>query len=81
MAQFRKGVGMEGDEEGCKITPASCSLWCDIWNSKHGVSAVHFVNLLYGHKYFLSWKEVLCGISSTTLSLTDSIIIVPETSL
>lgn len=34
MAQFSKSVGMEGDEEGHKITAASCNLWRDIWHSK-----------------------------------------------
>lgn len=72
MAQFRKGVGMEGDEEGRKITAASCNLWCDIWESKNGVSVVRFVNLLYRHKCFLSQKGVLCGISTTIPSLIPS---------
>lgn len=33
MAQFIKSVGMEGGEEGHKITAASCSLCCDIRHS------------------------------------------------
>jgi len=30
MAQFRKVVGMEGDEEDSKMTATSRNLWCDV---------------------------------------------------
>lgn len=69
-ALFRNGMGMVGGEEGC--TALSCNLWCDIWNGKNRLSAVHFVNLDHRHKFSLSWEGVLERISSTVPSLNSS---------
>lgn len=69
-AQFRNGIGVVGVEKGC--TPLSCNLWCDIWNAKNRLSAVHFVNLVHRHKFSLSWEGILERITSTVPSLNSS---------